>query len=130
MSPAARSTPDTFPNVPITRPLRASAMFARWTSSRSASATLAMRSLLVRRLALADREQALHERGEVGLCPRDAPVAVVQLAVDPVELVVHALRGRVRGVPFLLEGSHLLLRRLEARVGPGGDRRRDGRAEG
>ena len=29
MRPAARSTPDTFPNVPITRPLRASAMFAR-----------------------------------------------------------------------------------------------------
>jgi len=41
-----RSTPDTFPNVPITRPLRARALFARQTSSRSASATLPMALLL------------------------------------------------------------------------------------
>src|SRR5439155_24062584 len=37
--PAARSTPDTLPNVSVTRPLSTSAWFARWTRSHSSLAT-------------------------------------------------------------------------------------------
>src|SRR5215467_3975158 len=103
-TPAFRSTADTFPNVPITSPLCASARLARHAISLSSDARNA--SLLL------ERQQALHDRREIRSRIRNASrlrqgfggqaKGVVQFAVDPVKRVVSRMRLGIRRERLLL----------------------------
>src|SRR5262249_33545746 len=102
ITPARRSTADTLPKVPITRPVSARRRLARKATSRSDNDSL-----------LLEREQPLHERARVGPGAGHAAERVVELPIQGIQLIVHDLRVGIGLEPLRVDRRHAVLR-----VGP------------